>query len=281
MLRLLALLALLSTMMACKGPEPAPAELDDVLQFMWLRFNANDGDDKAIQDAELRDAVIRLDAAVGDLSEPKQGLLQDPTVAMATRVGQSDPGDELILSQGMYIANITGCSIAQNIELTLATNADELRPTTYLDYSKVHSTDADAFESGASDAQEWQTTYVVKPITEAYTANITGRARRVRANNAEDSPFGDLFMTQVVLNEPATFDSEGTSSKFTLDYQLEVYWEKDGAVRHAYAIWRRMALGITSSQDQIFIDTQLDGMLDWEKDADEMCDGPWDVAPTR
>jgi hypothetical protein len=280
-MRFVASIIFLSSLIACRGAEPAPAELDDLMQFVWLRFNTNDGDDAAIQDAELRDAVVRLDAALGDLTEPQQGLLSDPTAEMAARVGQTDQGDQLILAQGMYIANITSCSMAQNIELTLATNADELRPTTYVDYSKVHSTDADAFEAGTSNAQQWQTTYTVKPLTEAYTAIITGRSRRVVANNAEDSPFGDLFMTQVVLEQPATFDSEGTSSKFTLDYQLEVYWEKDGAVRHAYAIWRRMALGITSSQDQIFIDTQLDGMLDWESDANAMCDGPWEVAPTR
>jgi hypothetical protein len=266
-------------MTACRGPEPAPAGLDEVMQFLWLRFNTNDGDDRAVQDVELRDAIVRLDEAVGDLAEPQKGTLDDPTPDMAARVGlvRDDLNTQLQLSQGMYIANVTACTMEDNEDISLSTNGNELRPTTYEAYSKAHDEDPAAFDNEERDTQQWRTSYTVRPVGDAYTAEIVGRARRVRDEG--EFPFGNVLITQVVLPEVATFESPGDNKQFTIDMQMEAYWEKDGAVKHVYGMWRRMVLPLANSQDDIFIDTQLDGMLDWETDTDKLCRGETDVLP--
>jgi hypothetical protein len=261
----------------CTSAEPAPAELNAVSVFLWNRFNTNDGDDVELQNAEIRDGVKKLFAQLGPLDEPKSDLLDDPTAEMGDRVGFPSTQEQRDRAQGFYIANISGCTMEQNEDWALSTNADEVRADTYLEYSKQHAGDPDAFDNDQLDATSWSTTYKVQPLADPYTASIRGSIRRVDAANG--STDGTILMTQVVLTSPGVFEPSDAGS-FPLDYQLEVYQVIDQKMHHFYGMWRNMQLGSFSAEGDLFIGTQLDGMLDWEKDADVTCsgDGP---QPTR
>ena len=75
---------------------------------------------------------------------------------------------------------------------------------------------------------------------------------------------------RVHLPDPAEFQGEG--SEFTLDFQLETYQKNaDGNLLHLYANWRRMKLGPVDSSQEVFINTSLDGMVDWDAEIDAAC----------
>ena len=80
---------------------------------------------------------------------------------------------------------------------------------------------------------------------------------------------GDIFMTRVHLLEPADFDGDGSS--FDLDFQMELYYERDGELGHLYTMWRRMVLGPVDNSSELFISQTLSGFVDFENRVDAAC----------
>jgi hypothetical protein len=261
------------------APAAAPGGLEELARFIFDRFEITEGTDVGQQDAELRQAFINLDEALADLDTPMteetpyKSVLEDieekhveDLEGVAPRLG------DLPLAQGLVTANVVKCSLKQNQNLTLSKDTSDVHGDIYSDYEKVFDEDPAAFADGETNQLFWRLNYRIgePPVGSPYSATTRGGARRVVSTDDDKSPFGDLFITRVHLPEPAEFEGDG--SEFTLDFQLETYHENsDGNLVHFYAMWRRMKLGIIDSQQDIFINTSLDGMVDWDKETEVAC----------
>ncbi|HEY1099815.1 MAG TPA: hypothetical protein VGF99_12850, partial [Myxococcota bacterium] len=237
----------------------------------------------AQQETEIRLAVVALDDALnaldrgGDSAEPV--TLESPfTGVLSSRLVEAQVSalpdvsrkfDALALAQGFVIANVSRCTQQQNINMTMSNLALQVHPDAYVAYDKRFDGGdeaARAFADGDSDFITWETDYSIDSFPVKYDALIHGAGRRVRGVEGEFPR--DIFITRVYL-ESAQFDD---SNSFDLDFQIEVYYTRDdGELVHFYAMWRRMIVAGYSSSEAFFIDTTLNGFIDWEAENDEAC----------
>jgi hypothetical protein len=261
-------------------PAGAPDSIEGITRFILDRFEIKEDTDVALQDEELHGAFIKLDEALRDLPQPLdedhpfKDVLEDlePEHVDDLEGMDDDALDDLGLAQGLVIADIVHCSFEQNQNLMLSQKSAEIHPDVYEEYSKEFDEDVDPYAEGDKDQLFWSLDYSLKdpPVGSAYSAVARGGARRVKNIDDEKSPFGDVLITRVHLPEPAVFEGEG--SEFTLDFQLETYHKNsDGDLVHLYANWRRMKLGPVDSSQEVFINTSLDGMVDWDTEIDAAC----------
>jgi hypothetical protein len=270
-----ALLALASSSMVFAGcaAEEAPAGLDDLSRFIFDRVAPAEGLDLATQEAEVRDAVLKLQAEFESQSitydTPFTGTLSDlPEASVAGLEGVGDRAADVGIAQGFGLANIARCTLQQEVNLVTSNRAMEIHPDVYQAYEKDFDVDPAAFRDGSESSLQWRTTYKIAqpPVGSAYEAKLRAVGRRIPG----DGTFGDIFMTRVHLLEPAVFDGDGSS--FELDFQTEIYVDNgDGTLNHFYGMWRRMVLGPVSSSDELFIGQTLTGFVDFEKRVEAAC----------
>ncbi|MDP2343039.1 MAG: hypothetical protein Q8O67_18935 [Deltaproteobacteria bacterium] len=261
----------------CAAPAPAPEGLEDLARFIWDRFEIKEDTDVALQDQELHAAFINLDEELAKLEvdddTPFKSVLQDIDQDRVKDLeGMADRSDKIGLAQGLVVANIVHCTLEQNENITLSEKSAEIHGDVYTKYEKEFDDDIGPFDDGDSDQIFWRLNYTIgsPPVGSPYSAETRAAARRVKAIDDETSPFGDLFLTRVHLPQPAEFEGDG--SQFDLDFQLETYHQReDGNLIHFYAMWRRMVLGPVDSSQEIFINTSLDGMVDWDKETEVAC----------
>ena len=261
------------------APAPAPEGLEDLSRFIWDRFEIKADTDVALQDQELHAAFINLDKELQALEVPvdddtpfKSVLADIEEERIKDLEGMEGRSDRIALAQGLVVANIVHCTLEQNENLTLSEKSAEIHGDIYETYEKEFDDDIQPFDDGDVDQIFWRLSYRIgsPPVGSPYAAQTRAGARRVKAIDDDVSPFGDLFITRVHLPEPAVFDGEG--SEFDLDFQIETYHQReDGNLVHFYAMWRRMVLGPVDSSQEVFINTSLDGMVDWDKETEVAC----------
>jgi hypothetical protein len=250
---------------ACAQPAPAPEDLDGLARFFFNRWTPPE--DVAISDSELADGVVKLHAALeGKIDEPLKGLLADLTQEELDGVGLSDRDPKK--PQGIYMADIVHCTLDQIEEILQNDDQLSLYPEAYASYARERDADPPPYHP------TWTTTYTSSEnalITNQFTARVKTGLRKVPDLGAQQSPFGRALVLRVVLPEPATFESDG--SEFTDDFQIETFHERaPGELVHFYGMWRYMRLGILGdSNDGLFIDQTLNGMVDWDKKTDALC----------
>ena len=265
---------------SCGAPAPAPEGIDELALYFWDRYEPADDGAIALQETELRLAVVALDAELkkldrgGDASEPVTyeapftGVLnKDLVESQVDFLDDVSPHlDQLPLVQGFVIANLSKCTQQQNINMTMSNVGQQVHPDAYVAYDKEFDGNAKAFARGDSDFITWTTDYSIDTFPIKYDATLKGAGRRIRGVEGEFPR--DIFITRVYLQD-ARFEND---NRFDLDFQLEVYFERDnGDLVHFYGMWRRMVIGGFSSSDEFFINTTLDGFIDWEAENDEAC----------
>jgi hypothetical protein len=266
--------ALVGTGSGCAATE-APEGLDNLSRFLFDRFLPAEGLEAAAQESEIRDAVSKLaEEFAGQnvaLDAPFTGTLKDlERDNVVDLEGVGSRADDIELAQGFALANLTNCGIQQEVNLVMSNRAMEIHPDVYERFDKAFEGDTAAFKNGDVDFMTWVTTYKIlpPPVGSPWAATIRAGGRRVRG--VEGEAIGDIFMTRVHMLEPAQFDGEGSS--FDLDFQVEVYFEDgDGALKHFYGMWRRMALGPVDSSSELFIGQTLSGFVEFENRVDAAC----------
>jgi hypothetical protein len=249
---------------ACAAPDPAPDDVDALARFFLTRFDPGDGD-VAISDQELQDGVGKIHGLFGDLSEPQKNILGSLTEEDVSAVGLA--GHDPLKPQGMFIANIVHCTLAQYEALAVEPDQLSLYPEAYATYQRTID------EGTPSYLTTWTSTYTSVDnalFSNQYTAATKSGVRRVPDLGAA-SPHGPALLARVLLPEPAAFEEPG--SEFSDDYQIETFHERaPGELVHFYAMWRFMQLGILgNSYDGTFVDQTLQGMIDWDTKTDALC----------
>ena len=247
---------------ACKGVEPAPADVDSLCSYLWRNFDLED--DAALQEG-IRSLHSIMDAdAFEDVIDGSISNLQEEDL-----VAVGKEGAERL--SGVFFVNKVGCPLEQVEKNVYSLKQDELHPGTYDSYFREYTSDFEAYTNREEDFLSWDTTYAVSGFGYAYEASLSNRMRYSAKEN--DADFADLFISRAVLNAPAYFDEGSTERGMFQDYQLELFYKlNESESFHLFAIWREMTLiGDVSFASESAQRLVLDGLLEWDDDHEINC----------
>lgn len=273
-MRLVMALASVCATSACLNTtplEPAPADLDGNLHWFWATG-------PAASDVELLDAVTKLGtaskAATRSKASPNRGELTPLASADlgAVMLEANDPAG----AHGVFLLNVFDCTLDALETSLIALDQKAQRPDAFKAYTRVYSTDAEAYVARAVPRLAWGVDVTVElpfPISETYRSALKGDVRRV---TSAAGPISTALVSRTWLAEPAVFEGNSTST-FTHDYQIEVFWERSsGEVFHAYGIWREMQLNSVNigTDDPAYVNIMLDNLKKWDDESAVICTRP-------
>lgn len=251
-------------------PSLAPDAVDANLRWFWVN---GDGAD----DATLIDAAGKL--ATGGKADtrttPLKGQMRERLAAEDLKnVGleQNDPST----ARGLIVVNLFDCTLEKLTNILIAQDQMTQYPDVYKSYARSYTSDEAAFRDRSADVITWQVDLsAALPVDDVYTSLIKGGVRRVRAP-ADGATKGDFLVTRTWLTAPASFGAMSTSA-FTQDYQIEVFWEQSpGRIFHAYGMWRDIKVGgfNLTIEDNGFMNIVLDNLVKWDTRTAELCARP-------
>lgn len=256
--------ALTLTATGCRKIEEAPKQLDALLHYLWVEFDAGDPD-------VLAEGVRNLDAAIGaaKLEDSEDGTVSSLTPDEAALVGVTDrdPRD----AKGVYLNKRFACD-RPDLEAILV-HADQAAIYTgvYDAYSRDFEGDPQQFLDGGVDELNWTLEYTASILGSTYVARSTARLIRLPDLGPEASPWGPVVIARTYMPHPATFETENKS--MDQDYQLELYWERDpGEIVHVYGLWRQADFGSGFTSDDTAVQRiLLNNLADWDDTTEETC----------
>jgi hypothetical protein len=251
---------MLAWLLAC-APKEAPTAVDGSLHWFFANF-------ESATDEEMREAVLDLDMAEG------RGIVDDLTADEQATV-ELDPPRDIGAVTGLFLAGPVACSIEDNETVHLLLDQDGVYTeatgsSSYDAYSRVYTSDADAYFAREENILWWETTYTVTvPIVgTTYTAVIEAGIRYV----PEADGVGPIVIERDHLPAPGTMEAENNDF-FDQDYQIDVILPDGlGASKHAYAVWRDAVLGGLADEEDFTQTVMLDGLEDYDRDTEKVCE---------
>lgn len=237
----------------------APKEIDALLHYFWDEFESSP--------AVIDGAVTNLHAALGgdDLANRKDGELKDLEQAEiadlpVTRIGAPNASD----ASGFFMGRKFTCDFPQLEKISYWLDQKSLYSDDYEKYSRVHTSSLDAYLQRQTDTLTWDSMYTTKISTATFEAKNTNSMRYLPG----PSGLGPVLLRRSWLPEAAG----ASGGSFGQDYQLEIYYRRgDGAIVHAYGVWRDMTVGgITDDQD-FFASVMIDQMDKWDSKTETLC----------
>lgn len=261
----MAMFPLVLALSACREPVEAPADLDGLVRFFWAEYDG--GSDEA-----LRVAASNLDAIFAD-GKGTVGALSDAEAAVV----EVDGAPDLALAHGLYVSRALACDLAPLEEILYDLDQEGIYEAAtgeeaYDAYDRAYTTDLDAYVAREAPQVAWDVTYVAPDsMLPRYTARVLGGLRWVPAPAEGEAGIGPVLLARTWMPAPAVFD-EG-SHRFDQDYQVEVYWARDGQTAHLYGMWRELEyFGMTLENDGVK-SLILDGLYDFDDDTEAVCAG--------
>lgn len=171
------------------------------------------------------------------------------------------------LAQGMLVITELDCSLDQATRYVIAKNQADIYPKSYDKYERTFTSNAKDFANGAAPNVGWKTAYTVSLLGRTYEAKLTGSARRI-TNGPNGKP---IILSRTILDAPATF-IQGDDAEFNQDYQIEAYYEiGPQRVIHFYGMWREFRVSSLSSRDNLYINTILGSLVDFDVRTSKVC----------
>lgn len=261
-------------LLACAGPEKVetPSDLEGLLRFFWTQQSS--ADDETLGEA-LRSAVA-LSEELLQGEKTKVGAL-DPLDESDLAALQLDDGRDPREAVGFFLVNRFRCGAGTLEEIVTSPDQAEIHPGVYDRYERAFDTPRAAFIAGDDASLDWRVTYAATPLATQYEAKTRSGVRRIPADPSEPSSTGLLQRT--FLAEPAAFAGAPDNHAFDQDYQVELYAPLGGGeVVHLYGLWRHMQLGLVGVRDDVFIDVQLSGFVQWDQHTEDTC-ATWPALP--
>jgi hypothetical protein len=251
---------------ACKKVEPAPEELDELLHWVWQRYDEG-------TDEELAEALRNLDRAVdgATFEEGSDGSLSRLSSSEAELVGVTDR--DPALAPGVFLVNRFVCGMGQLEEILSYPDQSELYEGVYTDYGRSFDTSREDWLAGSIPRLDYDIEYTASILGATYTARSRGALRRVPELDEESTPFGAFVLQRSYMPEPGVFEDASSSKTMDQDYQLELYWKRGDETLHAYGMWRQASYG--SGIDMENDGSQrllLNSLFDWDDDTATLCE---------
>jgi len=251
---------LIATLGGCAEFEPAPEDLDAVLHYAWMHYDAG-------LDEELDQALENAYAAIeGDPdAEPIEGTISDLTREALDTVGM--PGDiDPETPAGMLLVDTLPCTMDQIAAVLTADDLGALYPDEYAVLSRSYTRDAAAFRTGAEPVSEWTTEFQDELLGKAYIRTHQGGGRWVPGVFDRDA-----IVQRSWLPEPAEWPDSSTYH-WDQDYQLDLYIDAgDGHLTHLLALWRSVGSESLSSDAEFMQTMILRSKKGWDERTAELC----------
>lgn len=254
--------ALLST--ACLQPQEAPADLDGLARFFFDRFDPV-GEDPAVSDIEMQDAISKLHDVLGgaDMGEDHtKSTMGKMTATELEVVGRDDLDPAKAI--GLTVSGIVKCSLDRMQEIILEPDQLSLYPEAYESYERTYD------DEDRAHIDTWRIDYRSNDdVPNQFNATVKSGLRFVP--ETDDAEFGRVLVRRGFFPDRAVFDDD-ENAEFTHDFQIETYHERaPGEIVHFYGIWRWMRLGVLDISQATLMNLTLDGMADWDKKTDTLC----------
>ncbi len=255
----------LLALVACTAVEPAPAELDDPLHWIWQRYDEG-------SDQELAEGIRNLDAAVdgGAIDEAFDGSVSRLTADEAALVGVTDR--DPALAPGVFLVNAFECAFGQLEEILSYQQQEELYDNVYDSYTRQFDTPRGEWLGAPDGTLTYDILYAASLLGASYDAESEGALRRVPDLGEDGLPWGRFIAQRSYMPERAAFE-EGSNKTLDQDYQLELYWPRGGdRVVHVYGMWRQADFGGGfDMEDEGSQRLLLNSLLDWDDNTAELC----------
>jgi len=225
---------------------------------LWKAYPQNDDETKkAIADLVAivdRAGTRPVQVTIDDLKKEDLGV---PTITRDSAT-----------AQGMLVITELDCSLDQATRYVVAKNQADIYPKSYDKYERTFTSNANDFVGGIAPSVGWKTAYTVSLLGRTYEAKLTGNARRLVGAGPNGKP---IVIARTVLDAPATF-IKGDDSEFNQDYQIEAYYEiADNRVIHFYGMWREFRVSSLTSRDNLYINTILGSLVDFDVRTSLVC----------
>lgn len=254
------------TLLSCKAVDPAPAELDGLLHWIWQRYDEPDDD-------TLAEALVNLDAAIDGkaIDKPSDGTISRMSMEEAALVGVTDrdPQDAV----GLYLLNVVPCQWDDLMAVLSYPEQDELYADLYDYYGRTfdESASLEGWLAGSTTRIDYDIAYGATVLGSSYGVDARGALRTIPEIDAERSPFGEFLIQRSHMPKPAVYEEDNAKS-FEQDYQIELYWQTGGHIVHAYGLWRQADYGSGfDSESESAQRILLNGLIDWDKTTGENC----------
>jgi hypothetical protein len=245
-------------LLACKEPDVAPRDLDELTHDVWAHYALEDETSLVVDMQDLRtltdESTLPLDGTFSDLTADEVDLVGftrniDPAIAL-----------------GMFTMGQVDCSPEDMEKILFATNQDELYVGNYTSYHRDYTSDFDAYTARDTHHLTWDTDYGVSmPLFGAYTTSV--EAGMHFAPDGDDGPY--LFSRTIM---PEAADGDPDTVVFDIDFQMESFYPHDGGMVHLFAMWRHIDLGGGfGTDDDGSVNLILDGLHDFDDDTSSIC----------
>lgn len=257
------MLPLLLIALACAPVEPAPADLDGLVHYLWRASQELDED-------AVGEGLGRLHEVLdGDtLDEVVDGLVSGMS---AEEVALAEPGYPVDPSAavGLFVAGPLACELERAEAIVLSPHQDLLYDG-YQAYTRDFTGDVDAYLAREVPTVGWEHEFTVKvPLTGTYTVS-----RRAGAwwSDARRYPYGPVLVHWDVLTGPAEFEGDPEDHVFDQDFRVEVFYEPEpGRLVHLKAMWRNMEAGVSDIHSESVQRIFLNNLAAWEARTGEWC----------
>lgn len=266
-LRLVCGLLLSWLLIGCPAAErvPPPADLDGLVRYVWNEFdNASD--------EELMEAGANATAILQDLlttEDAKVGALETLEVADLAAAGLDD-GRDPSAAPGFFLASRFSCDLDVLAELVTHPNQGGVHPGVYDSYERNYAVSREEWLAAELGTLSWRVEYAATPTATQYQAHTQSAIRRFDTKGPVDGI--RTLVQRTYLAEPATFSGNPDNHSFDQDYQVDLFMQAaDGEVLHLYGLWRHMQLGLVGINDDVFVDFQINGLVEWDRQTEAAC----------
>jgi len=255
-------------MVGCRVPDPAPVAIDEIVQFGFSRYAADEDD---LNDRTLADAAENLTLWWAENMEPGELFTaSDETELRDEDLATLDPPSSAAESGallGVMVGRVTDCSLDDIDRLYFIDDQRSLFPDNYVEYERTRTSDFDCFvgDDGCEEitwrsdvAQE--TNVIGTTVRREFT--IDSGLRRVAAVPAEGtSEVVNARFSRTWMLDPAVMAPTIANSDFRQNYQLEIMTPFEGGIIHFYGMWTDLRSDLNTSAP-IFVNGYVDGLAE-------------------
>ncbi|MED5374830.1 MAG: hypothetical protein VX899_27670 [Myxococcota bacterium] len=258
---------LLLTLFACKAPDPAPTEIEELSRFFINHYE--DEEPQALADgANNLDLWYQDNVGEGDLG----GLLDDLLLEDIVGIGMPQDTDPDLMV-GVFHLTPQQCSLDDIAGIFLYDDQQELFPDSYITYGREYKTDTECFRPGDCDDAHWDINIkTALALGTEMTYTLDSGMVRTRPDADGDTFTEPFLMSRTWLPEPAEVDGVGY---FDQSYQIEVFLPTGSdTTLHFYALWNAGGVDGLDPEADFWKDQYLDSIIEWDERIDELCAEP-------
>jgi hypothetical protein len=258
----------LAALAACRPPDSAPTELDELAHFFFAQVHEQEQDrilEGALNLASWFDdnGLAGPGADSGTISDLSSAEVQ----ALAEMTWQPDPS----LAVGVFAVSSVACSLEDAEAINLEEDQLALFPGSYNSYERSWDSDPDCYADGSCDAVDW-----TGDIEDGFVGSLGSMSYQMvvkmrRSRDVDGQPAAMLVRSVMPAAASEDYDSGG----FEQSFHVGVYVPYGAGTLHLSSLWSYGWTSIGNPDDDFWANQYVGGLLDFEDNLEELCTEGW------